>query len=299
MDRKLFVALNCLLWFCFALKAQTYELPPFYGQYFNDPQVNGIQMNNNRDGYFLIGHQRNGGQFGGVNTSLFAGQLKFGAEGKSGFHAAGLQFIGDKEGFLIRRNRIAGTYARHQRITSEFNFAAGVNLGVFNYAIKGNDVTGGYSSYAFDGSFFLKAYSERTEFGLGVNQAANTEITPVNSAIILVRNLNIYARQRFDLSDDFQVLPSIYSRYSRKHINVLSGLSFSGGLQLLVRNTLMVGLTGDSKNGYYVHAGVEQLKLGKSELGINLSYFLPTLGSQRSNVRRFEVFLTYGINSKK
>lgn len=279
--------------------AQTSELPVFYGQYFNDPQVNSIQLNNNRQGYFLLGHRRNGQKISGVNTSLFSARWKLEGDKAAGFHSLGLQVVADKEGFLINRTRIGATYARHLKLTNDFNLAGGIVAGLYNHSIKANEVTGGYSSNAFDASFSLKVYSDRTEVGLSVSQAPNATIVPVSSEILLQRNLNLLVRHRLALAEQFELIPFVYARGSGKNENYYSGFSAAAGLQLLVANRIMAGFGTETRNGSYLYLGIEQVQLGSSILGLDFSYYIPNRNVFGTNIQRIELMVTYGIESQK
>jgi len=279
-------------------RAQTYELPAFYGQYFNDPQINAIQINQDRDAYFLLGHRRNSGSFAGVNTSLFYGQVKFGGGKSSSFHTAGLQFISVNEGASINRDRIALSYSHHLQITSDYMLAGSFTAGFYNFSIKANEVTGGFSSYAFDGSFGLKLYSNKTAVSLVLNQVTNSSIVPVSTEVILARNLNLYAHHQFTLSEAV-LQPSIYTRYSQSTDNIYSGFAFTGGVQALLKEKVMLGAAIETGVGVHTYFGIENIQLGATNFGVNFSYFLPNKNNISMNVQRFELMLSCSILSKK
>jgi len=298
MIRKL-ATLTTTLWFMGNLCAQTYELPIFYGQVFNDPQINAIQLTDGQAATFTLGHRRNGGNFAGVHTSMFSGRYRIGSEENSTNHVVGLQIISDKEGFLLSRNRVAATYANHLNINQSYKLAAGVNAGFYNFAIKATENTGGFSSYAFDGSINLKLYNSRTQLGLSLNQFTNAQIAPVFTEMILQRHINLYAQHKFEVNEAVVVTPTLYTRYSAKNISVYSGLALAGAVQVLVKNRVMAGVSTETRNGSFIYLGLEHIEIGESNLGIDFSYFLPYAGNQRMNVQLFEVFLTYDIGLKK
>ena len=55
---------------------EVYELPVYYGMFFNDPQVNTLLYNQNNNIQLNLAHRRNSNNFGGINTSLFSGTFK-------------------------------------------------------------------------------------------------------------------------------------------------------------------------------------------------------------------------------
>ena len=280
------------------LFAQSYELPVFYGQYFSDPQVNPILLDDEQTASAIAMHRRSGQEFAGINTSLFAVQAWLGKPSQTNFHTIGLQVVSDKEGFAIRRNRIAASYARHLKISSDYHLAAGINAGMFNYAIVANEVTGGFSSYALDAAFSLKLYSKQNLLALSLNQATNASVTPVSTEVVLPRNLNLLAQHRIALTNDVTLTPSVYARYSTKRDNVYTGFTAACGLQALFLNKVMAGFHLESRNGSFAHLGIENIEFGTSQLGIIFTYYIPNSSVFGLNVNRFEAAIRYGLNGK-
>lgn len=277
---------------------EAFELPVYYGQFFNDPQVNTLGINNNSDIKLSLAHRRNSNNFGGINTSLFSGQFKLKSKNNDAHHSVGMQVVSDKEGFLIRRNRAAITYGRHLKMNTKFNLAGGFSAGFYNFSIVSNDVTGGYSNYAFDGSFSLALYNENTKIGLSVNQFTNSRIRPVEQDIVLARHLNIYLSQLFNISEEVKFIPKILTRYSKSSMSVFSGLSFSLASQFLFKDKFMAGASIEKSNGCYFFGGFEQIALWNSNFDLTLSYFVPNGKNLRSNVQLFEIFISSEINFK-
>lgn len=277
---------------------ETYELPVYYGQFFNDPQVNTLGFNNQSDLKLSLAHRRNSNNFGGINTSLFSSQFKLKTKKEDSHHTVGLQIISDKEGFLIRRNRAAITYGRHLKMNDIFNIAGGFSAGFYNFSITSNDVTGGYSSYAFDGSFSLAMYSDKTKIGLNINQFTNSTIRPVDQDIILMRHLNLFVSHSFKISEEVNFIPNIGSRYSKNNNSVFTGFAGSLGAQFLFKEKFMAGASAEKSNGYYFFGGFEQIPLWSSSINLTLSYFVPNGKNFRSNVQLFEIFISSDINIK-
>jgi|GEM_PF-1906922 len=279
-------------------QSKAYELPVYYGQFFNDPQINTLGFNNKSDLKISLAHRRNSNNFGGINTSLFSAQFKLKSKKESSHHSAGLKFVSDKEGFLIRRNRAALTYGRHLKMNEKFNIAGGFSAGFYNFSITSNDVTGGYSSYAFDGSFSVAMYNQKTKLGLSINQFTNSTIQPVSQEIILMRHLNFFASHNFKIGEEVNFIPNIISRYSRNDNSIFTGFAASFGAQFLFKEKFMAGASAEKSNGYYFFGGFEQIPLGSSKINLTLSYFVPNGKNLRSNVQLFEVFISSDINFK-
>lgn len=278
---------------------EAYELPVYYGLFFNDPQINTLGFNNNSDIRLSVAHRRNSNNFGGINTSLFSGQFKLKSKNEKAYSTIGGQVVSDKEGFLIRRNRTSLNYGRHLKMNKKFNIAGGFSAGFYNFSIVSNDVTGSYSDYAFDGSFSLALYNEKTKVGLNINQFANPKIRPIAQEVVLARHLNIFFSQQFNLGEEVKFIPNLITRYSKSSRSVFSGFTGSLAGSFLFNNSFIAGVSIEKSNGYYFYGGVNQINILKSLLDINLSYFVPSGSNQRSNVQLFEVYVICSIKTKK
>jgi hypothetical protein len=276
-----------------------YELPIYYGQYFNDPQVNSLKFDEDQDLKLLLGHRRNNNNFGGINTSIFSAQYKLKDKSANHHHSIGLQFVNDREGFIIRRNRAYLNYGFHLKVSDDFKFATGVSTGFYNFSVEANSVTGGYSNFAFDGGLRLSLYSKETEVGLTFNQITNSSIQPIDQPIILGRHLNLLVKHSFVLGENVNLIPSLVIRMSKKTTSAYSGLGGTLGLQCQLKEKFSFGMSFENKNGFYFFAGLDNIKIKNSSLDINLSYFTPSYKSIKTNVQLFEVFLGYDISFEK
>jgi hypothetical protein len=278
---------------------EIYELPIYYGQYFNDPQINSLIFKDHEDIKLVLGHRRNSNNFGGINTSVFSFQYRLKGKKDNHHHSIGLQITSDKEGFIINRNRAYLNYGFHLKISDQFKFAAGLTAGFYNFSVSANTVTGGFSDFAFDGGTSVSLYSENTEITLGMNQLTSARVQPIDQTIILGRHLNLLLKQSLSLGDNVDIIPSVLSRYSKKSNSIFSGFVSTFGLHFRLKDLFTSGLSIEPKNGFYFFAGVENIKIKNAFLDVNLSYFTPTYKSQKTNIQLFEVFLGYDINLKK
>ena len=276
---------------------ENYELPVYYGQFFNDPQLNSVGFDNEPISINL-GHRRNGNNFGGINTTLFSGRYQFNSKKIEGHHAFGVQFISDKEGFLLRRNRLGLSYGRHLKYNEKYNFAGGFTAGFYNFAVVSNDVTGGISSYVFDGSFSLSFYSEVTRIGLSLNQMTNSTLQPIDQSIVLTPHLNTFIEHDFELTKDVKITPSLLNRYSKSSTSVFSGFYSALALKMLFQNHFMGGGSIEFDNGYYFFLGLNDIEFLNSRFDFNFSYFVPSLKNERSNVNMYEIFIRYKFGGK-
>ncbi|MDG1477448.1 MAG: type IX secretion system membrane protein PorP/SprF [Vicingaceae bacterium] len=277
---------------------ESFELPVYYGQFFNDPQINAIGFDN-ENLILTLGHQRNSNNFGGINTTLFSGRYQTDAKKNSGHHTFGLQFVSDKEGFLIRRNRAGITYGRHLKVSEKYNVAGGFTGGFYNFSIVSNDVTGGISSYTFDGAFSLSFYSDKTRVGLTLNQMTNPTLQPLDQKITLTRHLNTFVEHDFDVGEDFKITPSALGRFSKSTASVFSGFYSAIGLRALFQQHILAGASMELDNGYYFFLGGVDIPFLSSRFDFNFSYFIPSLKNKRSYVNRYEIFIRYKLGAQR
>jgi hypothetical protein len=298
--KSISLSIAFLFAFLFQLHCQnsTFERPIYFNQYFNDPQINSNNFRPADKAIFSLGHRRNTNDFGGVTTSIFSLQYKLGKNTKKGHSVIGCQLMGDKEGFLIRRNRFLGSYAKHLKMSSTFNVAGGLALGFYNFLIKGDGTYEGSSAFAFDAAFLLKLYTDHFNVQLSVNQATNSNITPVTQEIILARTFNLFASHRFVVNHQLEITPNFMNRYSIEDSSPLSGYLFGGGSQFLFSSIFMTGLNYEHKNGFNFSAGFKKIKILNSELEFDLSYFVPNSTNKGSNIQTFELFVRYLLNVK-
>lgn len=277
---------------------QNYELPIYYGQFFNDPQINSLGFQQEPIN-IRLGHRRNGNNFGGIHTTFFSGRFQLAAKKNEGRNELGISFISDKEGFLIRRNRLGASYGRHIKISDKYVFAGGFSAGFYNFSVQSNDITGGLSNYVFDGSFSLALYSDKTKVGFSINQVTNPTFIPLNQTTTLTRHYNIFMSHDFLITEDFRLTPSVLSRYSKATASVFSGFYTGLSLQALFQEHIMGGGSIEFDNGYYFFIGLKEIELLQSRFDLSFSYFVPDTDNERSNVNLYELFLSYKVGSKK
>lgn len=285
----------------FQVVAQTsvYEQPIYFSQFFNDLQVNSNNFKSNEIAIFSLGHKRNSNNFGGVNTSFFSALYNLDKTKENRKSVIGLQFINDKEGFLIRRNRFTPSYTHHIKVSPSLNLAGGIGVGFYNFVIKADEAFEGATAYALDASFLLKLYSPKLNIQFSVNQATNSKVVPVQQEIILGRNFNLFTSYRFQLDDQFEIVPSILNRYSRDQNTPYSGYLFAIGSHFIFNKIVSTGLSFEYENGFNFFAGLNDFKVGNSVINFELSYFVPSSKSLRTNVQMFELTLKYRLNRKK
>lgn len=281
------------------LKGQgnVFELPVFFGQYFNDPQVHSDNFEENQKSILNFGHQRLSNNSGSYYTSFIAFNLKYLSNQSKAYHQIGFRLVNDKNGFIIDKNRGYINYEYHIPINDKYFISGGFLIGLYNLAIEQTNDYEGASEYAIDGGFLFKFHSYKTKIQLTVNQIFNSVIQPELQKTILVRNFNLFSSHSFSINEQLEIIPSTIIRYSKETRDPLSGTVINIGNKFLIANQVDIGMSYDFGNGYYFFTGIKNIKVNKSELDFELSYFVPKLNNSRTNLQLIEIILKYKINS--
>jgi len=145
-------------------------------------------------------------------------------------HGIGLTFLNDKAGY-INRWSIYGSYAYHQPVSAQTTLAAGINFGVSSTSIDQskiyfanldpNDPAIGYASNElmqvkpeFGAGLWL--YNAHYFAGISVLNVVPGKLKFVNNeryGVYYSPNYFITAGYRFNLDDNFNLLPSVMCQY--------------------------------------------------------------------------------------
>ena len=276
------------------------EVPIYFGQYFNDLRINPAYLSSFNKVDLIVGHRRNTNNFGGISSSFATASFQIKAP-KNGFHVLGGEFTNEKEGFILRRNRLYGVYARHLQLNQQYSLSLGVALGFYNFGILQSNALNGVSNYAFDGSAGLHFYSNKTRLGLSINQFSNSTVRPIDQMIHLSRHYNLTASHTLKISEALEITPSIFLRYINSN-NAIGMNSWSNGetINLLIKNLIQFGGSYEYDQGIYFLLGIHNIKINKKEsngsrVDVDLSYFIPKSQNTRANIRTYEIIMRYFI----
>lgn len=280
------------------LNAQSfYELPFYFGQFYNDPLIDQSSILKDDKTNFILGHRRNSNNFGGVNTSIAGISHRLKSDNTKGFNLLSINFLNDNEGFLISRNRAYLGYARHTKINENYFLAGGLTLGFYNFAIKPDDTFSGASDAAIDGNLKIKFYSNSFQILLTANQIFNSTVQPIEQKTILTRHYNFVIKKNFKISDQIESNNDLLLRWSKETQNVNSGIIFGIHTELLFIKTVLVGATYEYKKGIYYSVGIKEIPGLKINAGLEISYLVPSLNSQVTNLNQFEITIHYKLKN--
>ena len=281
--------------------AQVNELPIQFGQFFNNPQINPAHGGSEGNIELSLGTKQNAGVFSGVKTSYVSSNFRF-MKKDDNFHVIGLHFNNDREGLVIRRNRTSLSYSKHLRLSDNFMLASGINIGLYNFIIKSNPVTGGTNATTEDFSAGLHLYNDNKYLSLSVNQLNGGELQPLEQIIKLLPLYNLRYSQRFLLNEGVEMRPIAFLRFAdmqKKEDQIRGGLA----LKFLVKKLVSFGASYEVSEGSHFFVGVNDFTKRDGDRGIKkgnalrfeFSYFAPNQRNTRTNINAFELTCQYSI----
>ena len=280
---------------------QANELPIHFGQFFNNPQINPAQAGSEGSFELSLGTKQNSGVFSGVKTSYISSSFRF-LQKDANFHVIGVHFNNDREGLVIRRNRTSLSYSRHLRLSDNWMLASGVNIGLYDFIIKSNPVTGGANSSSENFGAGLHVYNDVKYFSFSINQLNGGEVQPLEQVIKLLPTYNLRYSQNFLINSSVELMPSSFLRFAnmpKKEDQLRGGL----GLKFSVKRLVSFGASHETNEGSHFFVGVNDFIKKSSDRGINkdnslrfeFSYFAPGKRNTRTNINAFELTCQYFI----
>ena len=245
------------------VRAQLHDLPRHFGQFFYDAQINPAIGETSDKLELTLASRQNASVFSSIHTRFASGFYRL-PSSSANFHALGLHINRAVEEEYLSRNRLALSFSRHLKVSERYRLSAGLALGLYQFSIKSNPISGGASERAFDPSAGLHLYSERCAVSLTMRQISGAELQPIEQLIVLAPRYDLFAQHRFILSEALQLSPKGFIAYSEHSDDALD--SMSGGLTLLmsVSDYVEFGASKEYENGYYAFLGIHEIKLESS-----------------------------------
>jgi len=300
MTKRLATLLQFFL-FTSIVFGQITELPIHLGQFFNNPQINPAEGGSVGNLEFTLGTRQNAGVFSGVKTSYASANFRF-LEKDSNFHVLGLHFNNDREGLVLRRNRTFLTYSRHLRLSDKWTLASGLSIGMYDFVIKSNPVTGGANSSTEDFSAGIHLYGDSKYFSFSVNQINSATVQPLEQTLELLPLFSFRYIQNFSLSESVNLSPVSFLRFANMP-KVKDRIRYGGGIKFLIKKLTDFGVTYEAKEGLYFFVGIDDFmkKFGDrglekdNSLKFEFSYFVPGQRNIRTTTNAFELTCQYFI----
>lgn len=265
------------------------ELPVHFNLYQSNP-YNTLAFAGSHDVEANILARQNLGNFGNVSTQYFSSF--FGLKENNGSrNALGLIIYNDKEGDYLRTNRFYGSFIRHQALTNNWKLSLGLSSGLYLFRVKFNNVTGGISQTAFDGSASLALSNENTEICFTLNQFLNSPINASLSDLKLSPFLVINGEQKVQLNDQTKLIFGGYYKPLTLNSIDLFNIGFSSEIKY---QKLGAGIIYDIQNGFSITTKIDQLQISKTHnLDFQIAYFSPFINNLRQRIEVVEVSLSY------
>src|SRR5690606_4096184 len=108
----------------------------------------------------LSGRQQLGGPWKHIATTFVSGFTRFNEKKNGRFQAAGLMFVGDKEGRYLKRSKAYINYSWHTSLTKKVSLAAGASAGFFSYNVGASTASVSGNAIAPDAAIGLWFYSK-------------------------------------------------------------------------------------------------------------------------------------------
>ncbi len=217
-----------------------------------------------------LGNKTQTGLFKGVSYFYADGDVKAQRASGNGFHFFGFQFINNREGSFIRRNRVYGRYAWYQQLNRNTALTAGVSLGAVNYAFQNSQGGVGGSDFAPDGNIGVEISYNNLAVGASYQQFLNSSIRPVDETIPLKQYYNLYGHYRLVVTDAFKIKLHSFLQLGAYRTN------FSVSPIFEVDGHFDLGLNYRHQNGLVFLVGVKDFEIIDSFLSLYVSYKIPT-----------------------
>lgn len=199
-------------------------------------------------------------------------------------HAIGFNFIGNKQGEFINRNRFYGSYALYLSLSEKIKLASGFSFGAINYIISGSQVTSGTSSTNIDGSLGIAIFSAKHLIGVSSNQIFNNTIRPYQSRILVIRHYNLLFSNRFNLSDSYVLQTNFWTRFIptlKPQINL--------NAQMHIQKHFYTGLTYRVEDGLDLVLGLDKMGFANGFLKISFLFNLLNSSDNLQNSNSYEI----------
>jgi type IX secretion system PorP/SprF family membrane protein len=195
----------------------------------------------------------------------------------------GLYFIGNQEGEFINRNRLAGSYAFHLRVSRRSWISAGATGSLISYAYQSSTASGGGSDAAWTVNAGLAMHSANYFIGLSISDLNNPEVNPIAVPTLLHRYVNVTAGKKFVLSADWHTW-----QYALTQFLWNNQLTFQYA-SIFTYRRYSVGLSYKHQSGAGIMLGIEGLMIGQNEFKAIASYKLPLSNLSRLDLNTFEM----------
>jgi type IX secretion system PorP/SprF family membrane protein len=203
------------------------------------------------------------------------------------------------------RTGMYASYAYNVKINDEIRFSSGLSLGVLQYKIDGSKIIlhdagdqtlsdGMYVDYMPDANLGINIYSKKFSFGIAANQlmSNNIKFKEVEQLGInkIKRHLMINGSYLFEISNDFEVEPSLMFKYITP-----APMQFDINARVIYRKMAWLGFSLRTKDALSVMVGYTF----KDQLMFGYSYDISTTNIKNYSSGTHELMLGVKFNRMK
>ena len=198
-------------------------------------------------------------------------------------HCGGLYFIGNQEGEFINRNRLAGSYAFHLRLSKNNWLSAGATGNLISYAYQSSTASGGGSDANWSVNAGLSMHGTNYFIGAAVSDINNPAVNPIAVPTLLHRYVNVSAGKKFMLNYEwhtwqYALVQFLWdNQYSFQYASVFTYRKYTAGLSYKYQS------------GAGIMLGLEGLMIGRNEFKAIASYKLPLSNLSKLDLNTFEM----------
>ncbi|MDJ1482490.1 PorP/SprF family type IX secretion system membrane protein [Cytophagaceae bacterium YF14B1] len=296
------------IWACivlFLLCIQTYAqevigVPIPFNQFTNNYfLINPASISTESDMAVTIGRQFNTNAWSDIYTHYANATLKLTSsntqEEHFPRHVVGFNFIGDKEGQYLSRNRMYALYSLQVRLSEKLFLASGASVGFASYTVSGTSVSSSGSATTPDAGLGLWLFDKQNgHIGVSVNQLTEGKLRPIEETTRLKRYYTLSLRKHIPLSSQVSLYPALLIR----HVPAYQTL-WEGNMGLVLNDLFMAGVSMKYKENFSILAGIERLPVLGGYVKTAFSYTAPVPNRLVARFNSYEFTLSFYMLKKR
>lgn len=234
-----------------------------------------------------LGNKTQIGLFSGLSHLYFDGDIKLQRKAEKSFHFIGVQFINNREGAFITRNRVYGRYAWFQQLNQKSTLSAGISLGAINYAFQNSQGGVSGSDFAPDGNIGVEYSINKLKVGLSLQQFLNAGLQPIDEKIRLKQFYNLHGNYQFTLTDLINL-----NLHALLQLGGNSNTTYSISPLIELQNRYELGINYRHQNGFVFLMGLKNMELINAFFSVYASYKTATNTVSVSD-NALEIYLSF------
>jgi len=227
-----------------------------------------------------------------LKSYIFLGNFRLSSTGIQ--HFVGFHAYSHQEGRFIRQYTGHLRYSQSIQLAENTYFNSGLSFGFFNQQVVPNEVTGGASSMAPDGTIGLKFSHVRSSIGISASQLLNSRYTSYERPAELIRTYYAHIGQQLFL--DIEQLYAIEGSFILKSPDQFK--TYTGWLstKFSYNKEVEMNVLFNDIQSFSIGIAFPKIRLGEQDLGIRVNYFAPFIDKNYTNFSNIEIGLSYIVH---